>query len=234
LQATFSHKGRRSSPPRISERLSLAIEGPFAADLKADESDNLILRAARALADRYGVAKGAHLTLDKRLPIASGIGGGSADAAVADLRALAGELGADVPACLLSRTMRGAGRGDALTPWEHKNLAGTPLLLVNPNVAASTAKVFARWDGLDCGPLPDDPAEGRNDLERPAMALVPDIADVLAALRACAGVGLARMSGSGATCFALFEDEAARDAAAAEIAAANPGWWQLATRLREA
>ncbi|HEX5182850.1 MAG TPA: 4-(cytidine 5'-diphospho)-2-C-methyl-D-erythritol kinase [Allosphingosinicella sp.] len=228
------------------ERLSLAVEGPFAAAL-AGEGDNLVLRAARALAGHYKVKTGAHLILDKRLPIASGIGGGSADAAAAlrllarfwgleareaDLPAIAAGLGADVPACLLSRPTLGEGRGDALTPWRKQGLAGTPLLLVNPGEALSTAEIFARWDGVDRGPLPDDPAEGRNDLEPAAIAVAPIVAELLATLRGFGGVRLARMSGSGATCFALFDGEAARDAAAAAIGRLHPGWWRLATRLR--
>jgi 4-diphosphocytidyl-2-C-methyl-D-erythritol kinase len=228
------------------EGLSLQIEGLFAGAL-AGESDNLVLRAALALAGRFSVTKGARLVLDKRLPVASGIGGGSADAAAAlrlltrfwelearegDLLAIARSLGADVPACLLSRTMRGEGKGDELAPWQGTSLAGTPLLLVNPGIGLSTAEVFARWSGEDRGPLPDDPAEGRNDLEPPAVALEPLISDVLDALRSGTGVRLARMSGSGATCFALFGSEADRDAAAAHIRATQPGWWLLASRLR--
>jgi 4-diphosphocytidyl-2-C-methyl-D-erythritol kinase len=228
------------------ERLSLAIEGPFAGAL-AGESDNFVLRGARALASRYAMATGAHLTLDKRLPVASGIGGGSADAAAAlrllvrfwgieaeekDLLALAAGLGADVPACLLSRTMRGEGRGDRLASWDGTPLAGTPLLLVNPGTALSTAEVFVRWDGVDCGPLPANPAEGRNDLEPAAIAVAPMIAEVLDALRTCRDVDLVRMSGSGATCFALFASEAARDAAATQIPSTHPGWWLLSSRLR--
>jgi 4-diphosphocytidyl-2-C-methyl-D-erythritol kinase len=228
------------------EGLSLAIEGPFAGAL-AGGSDNLVLRAARALAGRYGVEQGAHLTLDKRLPVASGIGGGSADAAAAlrllvrfwgveaeeeDLLGLAAGLGADVPACLLSRTMRGEGRGDALASCDGESFAGTPLLVVNPGVAVPTAEVFARWDGEDRGPLPTNPAEGRNDLEPAAIAVAPAIAEVLDALRDCDGVRFARMSGSGATCFAVFASEAARDAAAAQVSSAHRGWWLLSSRLR--
>jgi 4-diphosphocytidyl-2-C-methyl-D-erythritol kinase len=228
------------------EAIGLDLEGPFASAL-AGQADNLVLRAARALAAGFGVARGARLTLYKRLPVASGIGGGSADAAATlrmltrfwclealedDLLAIARGLGADVPACLLSRTLRGEGRGDALTPIPADDLAGTPLLLVNPGVALSTASVFAGWDGVDRGSLPPDPAEGRNDLEPSAIALAPAIADVLDVLRKCEGVRLARMSGSGATCFGLFASEAARDAAAARIGRDRPGWWFLSTRLR--
>lgn len=214
------------------EGLSLDVTGPFAGDLGAAE-DNLVLRAARLL----GAGKGAALTLDKRLPVASGLGGGSADAAAAlrllarwwrldigesGLMALARRLGADVPACLLSRTLRGTGRGDVLEPVE-RDRAGTPLLLVNPGVPVATAEVFRRWRGV---------ATDGNDLEPPAREIVPAIGDVLERLRALPGIVLARMSGSGATCFGLFESVAARDAAAAAIAAARPRWWQLASRLR--
>ena len=224
-----------------SGELSLAVTGPFAGAL-VGESDNLVLRAARALAEHGGVNAGAAITLDKRLPVASGIGGGSADAAAAlrllvrfwdvaideaGLHAIAARLGADVPACLHSRSLRGEGRGDALVPLDLPDLAGTPLLLVNPRVPLSTAAVFRAWDGVDRGPLGDWEV-GRNDLEAPARALVPEIGAVLEALPEAS---FARMSGSGATCFGLFDDMAARDAAAARIAARHPAWWMLPTRL---
>lgn len=217
---------------------SLSITGPFASAL-AGEGDNLIVRAARAFVQAFG--GGAHaITLDKRLPVASGIGGGSADAA-ATLRALgrlhgvasdrmfalADALGSDVPACLLNRAAIGRGRGERLEPVA--GLPGTPVLLVNPGVAVSTAEVFRRWDGLDRGPLPADPREGRNDLESPARALAPAIGQVLEALAAQPGAGLVRMSGSGATCFALFDTAASRDGAAKALA--GRGWWLLPTRL---
>jgi 4-diphosphocytidyl-2-C-methyl-D-erythritol kinase len=228
-----------------ADELSLALTGPFAAALSAGE-DNLVLRAARALRERYGVAAGAMLGLDKRLPVASGIGGGSADAAAAlrllnrlwglgasedALLELARPLGADVPACLLSRPCVGTGRGDALAPYDAGALAGAPVLLVNPGVAVSTAAVFARWGGTDGGPLPADLWQARNDLEAPARAAAPAIGEVLAALTDAPGARLVRMSGSGATCFALFGDVAARNAASAKIGAAQPGWWRLASRL---
>jgi 4-diphosphocytidyl-2-C-methyl-D-erythritol kinase len=224
--------------------LSLVVQGPFAAGLSAGE-DNLVLRAARALQARYRVKAGAALVLDKRLPVASGIGGGSADAAAAlrlldrfwgldaeeaALLELAGPLGADVPACLLSRTCIGTGRGDSLRPvWS--GLEGAPLLLVNPLVPISTADVFRRWGGADGGPLPVDLRSARNDLQAPAIEVAPVISDVLAALEKVEGTTLVRMSGSGATCFALFEDEAARDAGTAVLRAAQPGWWLLKSRI---
>jgi 4-diphosphocytidyl-2-C-methyl-D-erythritol kinase len=212
-----------------AERLSLAIIGPFAGALQG-EADNLVLQAARALGRKVA------LTLDKRLPVAAGIGGGSADAAAAlrllaggsDLKAVAARLGADVPACLSSGTARGEGRGGVLSPVDIPGPAGTPVLLVNPGVPLPTARVFAAWDGIDRGPL-GDWEEGRNDLQAPAIALVPAIADVLEAL---AGARIARMSGSGATCFGLYANEAEREAAAARIGAAHPLWWVSQTRLR--
>jgi 4-diphosphocytidyl-2-C-methyl-D-erythritol kinase len=210
-----------------AEALSLTIVGPFAAAL-AGEPDNLVLKAARAL------GANAALTLDKRLPVAAGLGGGSADAAAAlrllgnvGLEEIARALGADVPACLVSRTARGEGKGDRIEPIE-LGLSGTPVLLVNPRVPLATAAVFAAWDGIDRGPLGDWWA-GRNDLEAPAGKLVPEIGAVLEALGAAR---IARMSGSGATCFGLFESDPERDAAAARIGAAHPGWWVSQTRLR--
>ena len=227
------------------EGLSLAVAGPFAAAL-GDDPDNLVLRAARALATRFGVSAGAALHLDKHLPVASGIGGGSADAAAAlrllsrwwgldapeaVLLEIAGGLGADVPACVRSQTVRGEGRGDCLVPQPHSGLAGVPLLLVNPRVAVPTGPVFAGWDGVDRGPL-GDAFVGRNDLEGPAIGIAPVIRDILSDLRGQAGTRLVRMSGSGATCFALFVDETARDVATTSLSRAHPDWWLLPTRLR--
>ena len=224
------------------DRLALEVTGPFAADLPAGE-ENLVLVAARALAERSGCEEGGVLRLGKRLPVAAGIGGGSADAAAAlrlldrwwsldlgeaALLELARTLGADVPACLLSRPMRGEGRGDLLSRLAGESLAGTPVLLVNPRVQMPTRAVFSAWDGIDRGPL-GAWRDGRNDLEVPAVRLVPEVAEVL---RSLAQATFARMSGSGATCFGLFESEADRDATAAAIGAAHPQWWTLATRLR--
>lgn len=219
--------------------LSLEVSGPMA-DALAGE--NLVLAAANSLRNRCH-APGARLSLDKRLPVAAGLGGGSADAAAAlrlltrlwrfevpesELEAIAAGLGADVPACLHSRTLRGEGKGDALTPVHEPKLAGTPVLLVNPGVALATGAVFAAWDGVDRGPL-GDWREGRNDLEAAAAGIVPEIKEVFEAL---ADAELARMSGSGATCFGLYPDVESRDRAAAAVVAEHPGWWLLATRLR--
>lgn len=223
--------------------IGLRVIGPFARALADD--DNIVLAAAEALRDRGGATAGAALTLDKRLPVASGIGGGSADAAAAlrllarwwnpglseeVLAGIAAGLGADVPACYFSRTARGEGRGDRLRFTDY-GLGGAPLLLVNPGVKLPTRPVFERWDGLDGGPL-GDPRLGRNDLERPARSLVPEIGEVLDALALAGNASLIRMSGSGATCFALFEKDRDRDEAGRRIAASHPHWWRLATRLR--
>jgi 4-diphosphocytidyl-2-C-methyl-D-erythritol kinase len=229
---------RLSSEP--ADELSLRVIGPFAGDLPRSE-DNLVIRATKALAEAAGVTDGAALTLDKRLPVASGIGGGSADAAAAlrlltslwqieprHAEAVAPGLGSDVPACLLSLPMRGEGAGDRLTPIALPKVSGAPVLLVNPRIALSTAEVFARWDGVDLGPL-GDWREGRNDLEVPAIALVPQIKTVLAWLGTRPGAKFVRMSGSGATCFALFDSEEARDSAADAV---PREWWRLATFLR--
>lgn len=227
----FAEDGDRLSVSE-GQRLELSVVGPFAGDL-GEAGDNLVMRAARLL----DPGRGARLTLDKRLPVASGIGGGSADAAAAlrllvrwwglglgkaELMALARHLGADVPACLHSRTVRGTGRGDLLEPAGIE-VAGKALLLVNPRIPLSTAEVFGRWRGVETG---------GNDLEPPALELAPAIGEVLDTLRDCPGAALARMSGSGATCFALFDSDSARDSAAASIAASRPLWWTMASRLR--
>jgi len=229
---------RLSAEP--SNDISLQVTGPFASSL-ADPVSNLVVRAARALASVADVREGAALALEKRLPVASGIGGGSADAAAAlrlltslwqidpaHAQAVAPQLGSDVPACLFSLSMRGEGAGDRLTPVDLSEVSGTPVLLVNPGKALSTADVFAGWDGVDRGPL-EGWREGRNDLEGPAIAQVPEIRALLAWLAAQPGVTFSRMSGSGATCFALLATEQARDEAAAAV---PHEWWRLPTFLR--
>ena len=203
------------------DSLALTISGPFAEGLS--ETDNLVLQAARALANNAHISHGAHIHLDKRLPVASGIGGGSADAAATlrllnrfwgldlsldDLAELAKPLGADVPACVLSETSRGSGIGQDLLPVVDDDIRGCSALLVNPLVPVSTADIFAAWDGVDRGALEGGglmsmAIKGRNDLQKPAVALVPTLTDVLQSLEEQHPL-LARMSGSGATCFALF------------------------------
>ncbi len=226
----------------LSEDIWLDVKGPMAGELDRGPG-NLVMRAAHALmaCRGYGFLDGgARLVLTKNLPVASGLGGGSADAAAAlrlltamwsidpaHASAVAPELGADVPACLLSLSARGEGVGDQLQLVD-LGLSGTPVLLVNPRVQLSTADVFARWDGSDRGALGDWRA-GRNDLEAPALEAVPLIGAVLAWLSVQPGARFARMSGSGATCFALFETEEARDQASVAVPSE---WWRLATFLR--
>lgn len=232
---------------RPDEGLSLTIDGPFADELD-NGPDNLVLRAARALGEANNIVPAMAFRLEKRLPVAAGLGGGSADAAAA-LRLLAeywglgpdqvrpmdvaASLGADVPACVLSRTMRGEGVGDRLVAVEADALSGLAVLLANPCIACPTGPVFAHWDGVDRGPLNDaDFMNARNDLAAPAMALHPVIGDVIAALEACKQVRLVRMSGSGATCFALFDYLGQAEAAAQAIVARYPNWWTMTGRLR--
>lgn len=230
-----------------ADRDGFAITGPFAGGL-GGEGDNLVTRARDAFRVAFGAGQPLSIVLDKHLPVASGIGGGSADAAATlrgmavlagvspddpALMAIAAGLGSDVPVCLAGRTMIGRGRGERLTPIE---VPPMPVLLVNPGVGVSTAAVFANWDRTDRGALPDGDAlaialAGRNDLEPPARALAPVIDRVLTMLAAADGVRLARMSGSGASCFALFDRTEDCAAAAVAIRAARPDWWCLETAL---
>lgn len=220
----------------------VSVVGEFAGGLD-NPFDNLVARALGKLPRADALA----ITLEKNLPVAAGLGGGSADAGAVfrivkeryglpeDWHDRATALGADVPACVESRTCIGRGTGTELAPADD-SLAGTPVLLVNPRVPLSTGPVFAHWDGRDRGALPEGTArtmtmDGRNDLEIPAISLCPQIAGVLAVLRGTSPF-LARMSGSGATCFALFDNETARDEAADSIAADHPGWWQMRGKLR--
>lgn len=222
--------------------VSLSVSGPFADGLSTG-ADNLVSRAVDVFRATFEVHGAQSISLNKQLPVAAGIGGGSADAAAA-LRALAkiygkqeraalnlcaASLGADVPACLASCTARADGIGQHLT--EEASVTGTPVLLVNPRVALSTAQVFAGWDGTDRGPLCAWQT-GRNDLETPARKLVPAIGYVLDWLVTQPGTTLIRMSGSGATCFALFEDVDARDRTVAAASRDHPHWWLMASTLR--
>lgn len=221
---------------------SLAMTGEFAGAL-TDPFGNIVARALGALPRPEGLA----ITLEKNLPVAAGLGGGSADAGAVfrlveragglpeDWRERAARLGADVPACVESVTCIGRGTGTQLEPGP-ADLAGTPVLLVNPRVPLATGPVFTAWDGLDRGAMPEGTAReialaGRNDLEAPAISLCPPVAGVLDALETT-GPWLARMSGSGATCFGLFDDAEALRAASERLAREHPGWWRMEGRLR--
>lgn len=239
-------------------RLALTVRGPTAGLLGA-VTDNLVLKAARALAERVDGLKLGRFVLSKRLPVAAGLGGGSADAAAAlrllaranrlalddvRLREAACATGADVPVCLDPRPRLMRGIGDILSaPIELPRL---PAVLVNPRVPVPTKDVFARLAAplvSQAAPAPEDrPPTDRtallsylrdrgNDLEAPAMALQPVIAEVLIALRRFAACRLARMSGSGATCFALFDTAKAAAAAVRVLRARHAAWWVRAAML---
>ena len=233
-----------------SDANSFAIDGPMASGLSSD-ADNLVLRALSGFRELTGRTEPLSIRLTKRLPVASGIGGGSADAAAtlrglcrlydlpADdpaLAALALSLGADVPMCIVSTPARVSGVGERITPTLGQLSFG--LLLINPRVGVSTPATFRALRRRDNPPLPPLPAvesldrfadfladETRNDLEPPARAIAPVIDDVLTALTGLSGVRLARMSGSGATCFGLFDDKAAACRAGLQLASEHPGWW---------
>jgi 4-diphosphocytidyl-2-C-methyl-D-erythritol kinase len=239
-----------------ADALTLTIGGPEAVAIAGLGDDNLVLRAARLLSAHAGIHKGAALYLDKRLPAAGGIGGGSSDAAAAlralshlwggpldddGLMALALELGADVPACLAARPVWVGGIGEQIEPAASLPSAG--IVLANPRRPLPTADVFRRRSGPFSAPgrfarVPADAAglaavlaERRNDLTEAAVGLAPEIAVVLDRLAVLPGALLSRMSGSGATCFALFADRATALIAGQALAAAEPEWWTAAGGL---
>lgn len=238
-----------------SDTLGLEAGGAFASNLP-ESGDNIVLKAARLLRESAGIASGAQIRLTKHLPVASGIGGGSADAAAVlraldalwrcraseeDLAALALAIGADVPVCLHGRAAYVGGIGEKIA--SAPKLPACHLVLVNPCVAVSTAKVFAARPPNfgEPGRFAQAPknlgefaallAKRRNDLAETAIALCPEIAVCLKALQLAAGCKLARMSGSGATCFGLFAGGKAAMRAGAEISAREPGWWVASSPL---
>jgi len=244
------------------EPLALEVAGPFAA-AAGSLADNLVLKAARELAYRAGGLALGRFCLVKELPVAAGLGGGSADAAAAlrliaranalalddaRLAEAARATGADVPVCLDPRPRVMRGTGDVLSA--PLDLPPLPAVLVNPGVPLATKDVFAAFAaGARSSSPAFDPAVlgartldavlaaltgGTNDLQAPAIALCPAVAEVLAALAATPGCRLARMSGSGATCFGLYANDGAAEAAARSLAAAHPGWWVRATTLGSA
>ena len=231
----------------VSDALSLEIDGPFGSGLAADDT-NLVLQVAALLQSHFGVSQGAAIRLDKQLPIASGIGGGSADAAatarllnrlwglnlsepaMADILA---PLGADIPACVFSRPSFGVGTGTDLEFLDDSSITARHLLLVNPLESVSTEAIFKAWGGLDGGAVGrggiwEAAVAGRNDLAPMASDICPMITNILERLSQ-ANPALSRMSGSGATCFALFDDAASLDSARSRL---DPHWWTMATMLR--
>jgi len=238
--------------------LSLNIEGPFGEGL-SNGPDNLVMRAASALLEAAKSPSGARLTLVKALPVAAGLGGGSSDAGAAlrllrsmlglkiddaGLQAVAESLGADGAACLWARSVTAEGRGERLSPAPP--LPPLPAVLVNPGVPAPTGAVYRTYDEMGApggADRPDPPAIStpaeaaawlercRNDLEAPALKLEPRIGHTLDALRARPEALLTRMSGSGATCFALCATQEAAQSLAARLARDHPGWWARACNL---
>jgi 4-diphosphocytidyl-2-C-methyl-D-erythritol kinase len=235
--------------------LSLVVAGPFA-DALQSEGDNIVLRAARALAERSGIGANAKITLIKSLPVASGLGGGSSDAAAAlrglcklwrvdlteaDLQKIALDLGSDVPVCLKGRPCWVEGTGEKLTvvpifPSLH-------VVLVNPGVGVSTAQAYGAVQ-TKSGTAMEHPATFsdasaltaflktvHNDLQEPAVTLAPAIDDVLAALRAEKSTLLARMSGSGATCFGIYASKDDARAVVEKVASAHTDWWIKPARI---
>jgi 4-diphosphocytidyl-2-C-methyl-D-erythritol kinase len=240
-----------------ADRLSLTVEGPFGSAL-TDDPDNLILRALRALGEAAGMGEPpVHVHLDKRLPIAAGLGGGSSDAGAAlrlardrlaldlddeALGEMANVVGADGPMCLHARSAWAEGRGELLT--FEPNLPPLHALLVNPGVPSPTGAVYRGYDvaprALEPRPTPpadwsagviDWLAEQRNDLEAPAVALQPAIGAAMQAVSALPEARLTRMSGSGATVFALFDTREAAHVAARQLASEHPEWWIIPTTL---
>lgn len=221
---------------READDWALEVTGPTAG-AAGPLAENLVLWAAHGFATATGMRERYAFTLEKHIPVAAGLGGGSADAGAAlrllnrlaghplgesELEHLGATLGADVPACVRSRPALGTGAGEELVDFGALPPMG--VLLVNPGVAVPTGPVFRAWDGQDGGPLGHDWHAARNDLEAPACRLQPVIADVLAWLRTLPGASLVRMSGSGATCFALFPG------AIPPVDAPN-GWWVQPTAL---
>ncbi|MEE4200449.1 4-(cytidine 5'-diphospho)-2-C-methyl-D-erythritol kinase [Erythrobacter sp.] len=227
---------------RASQQDRVTAVGAFASGIE-DSFDNLVAKALSVLPRPQGL----DVTLEKNLPVAAGLGGGSADAAamfriVEQMHGLpddwprrAAQLGADVPCCVRSELAIGRGTGTQLEPIEN-DMTGMAVLLVNPRTALATGPVFGAWDGQDRGGLPEGSArqiarEGRNDLRAPAIARCPAIADILSALGET-DPWICEMSGSGATCFALYESDEARDRAAEAIAQAEQNWWMMMGKLR--
>ncbi len=236
---------------KASDNVSLSIDGPFGDNIGGKVDDNLVMKTAKLMQDHFNIGDGAALHLRKNLPIAAGIGGGSADAAAAarllnrhwsincelsQLAELITPLGADIAACVMSEISHGSGIGTNLRPLSDKlDLAGLPILLINPMISVSTGRIFDAWDGYSSGQLDTDLHSiiniAGNDMQRAALSLFPQIQNVIDILNDQNPM-LARMSGSGATCFGLFENMKDRDNAQKNIAKQHSNWWFLASELR--
>ena len=227
---------------RVAAEDRLTTIGPFAQGLD-NPFDNIVMQALGTLPRSSGF----DVTLEKNLPVAAGLGGGSADAGALfrlverhnglpdDWLDRASRLGADVPACVRSEMAIGRGTGTEMEPVDN-DMAGMAVLLVNPRTPVPTGPIFKAWDGVDRGELPKGKASaiarsGRNDLRAPAIAICPPIAEVLEALSAT-NCWMHEMSGSGATCFALYESTEIRDTAVQTIQSSHPEWWLMKGLLR--
>ncbi len=249
----FTEFGDQISVER-AEEVSLKVDGPFSVGLPVNE-DNLVLRAARSLARETGCQSGAAITLQKNLPVSSGIGGGSADAAATlhalnelwqtnlspeELAQIGLGLGADVPVCLLSKTARMSGIGEVIRPVPP--LPGLGVLMINPRIPVSTPQVFKARHGPFSSVVGEAVPADRtgfctflmsqnNDLQYPAIELVPEIAKILETLSAQAGCHVARLSGSGATSFGLFDDQEVAAEAGRTLSTQHVDWWFQPTRF---
>ena len=240
-----------------SHQLTLQLAGPFAHDLKTiNRTNNLVVAAVHSLAEACGESPSVAISLQKNLPVAAGLGGGSSDAAATlralaqlwsldrsdvRLQAVAESLGADVPACLVQCPVTVSGRGEITS--QAPELPSAWLVLVNPGIPLATADVFRQFSVVGSHPAPlGEPPGGldkmvaaltarSNDLETPAMRLVPQISKVIAVLSTSDGCLMARMSGSGATCFGVYADEAAAIAAAEIIGREHGSWWVSSARM---
>ncbi|HTQ25117.1 MAG TPA: 4-(cytidine 5'-diphospho)-2-C-methyl-D-erythritol kinase [Candidatus Binataceae bacterium] len=260
VPAIHRHPSRRKSYAETMDGRDTPGHDEIGAGSAEATRNNLVLRAARALAAARGIAAKARIVLTKNLPVASGIGGGSADAAATlrglnalwglnasaeTLRQIGLSLGSDVPVCIQSQPARMSGRGEIVEPAP--GIPALTMVLANPGISVSTAEVFSRFTqtlfafggegrmrGIaTLGAFLEDLAQSRNDLESSAIEIAPVIAEVLAALRGN-GALLARMSGSGATCFGIFETDDGASEAAACIAQAHPDWWCVVARTAAA
>lgn len=235
---------------RASDNIKLNMSGPFAASIDCENDDNLVMKVAYKMQSHFHISNGAALSLIKNLPIASGIGGGSADAAAAarllnrhwnlhrpmdDLAELLAPLGADIPACIYSQMCQGEGIGTNLQFIDDREFNGLSVLLVNPMIAVATGPIFTAWDGQSSGPIAQISMDSmrmlKNDMETAAKPIFPEIQMVLEAIEQTRPL-LHRMSGSGATCFGLYESAQSCEDAQNLIDMRHGDWWTMIGRLK--
>lgn len=235
---------------RASDNIKLNMSGPFAASIDCENDDNLVMKVAYKMQSHFHISNGAALSLIKNLPIASGIGGGSADAAAAarllnrhwnlhrpmdDLAELLAPLGADIPACIYSKMCQGEGIGTNLQFIDDREFNGLSVLLVNPMIAVATGPIFTAWDGQSSGPIAQISMDSmrmlKNDMETAAKPIFPEIQMVLEAIEQTRPL-LHRMSGSGATCFGLYESAQSCEDAQNLIDMRHGDWWTMIGRLK--